>query len=319
MFRDLLTERKGAPLPSLARSAMATVFALTAAACATGPAPRTADSPPCPEAHDPLERLLDPVDDGAPQPCLVEVDEDGDGRYERWLRHRRDDDGLPVRTEIGEGDQIQSITERSYEDGRLVVVAYDIDADGTVDRRERLVRDERGHLEHRDIDEDADGSPELQIEYTFDRACLLRQHAVRALERDIVLRGARYTHDDGRLEEVVADAGGRVVSRVTVARTDDAGRPTLVRYDHRGDGTVERESLLRYDADGRLAVTVERDGEGRALHRRRNLWGADGRLRAVVIEEVDGGRVVATRRFRYDCDGDVPDEGGEADETSPAR
>jgi hypothetical protein len=123
--------------------------------------------------------------DGAKSPHLLEIDEDFDGKVDRWedydpsgvlvkvgvSRHgtERPDmwvfpgpGGMPARKEYDDnGDGFVDRVEL-FENGQLVQVQLDTDGDHRMDRWQTW---EDGHLVSEDLDTDGDGQPDRRIRY----------------------------------------------------------------------------------------------------------------------------------------------------------
>jgi hypothetical protein len=122
--------------------------------------------------------------DGAKTPRLIEVDEDFDGRIDRWedydasgqlvkvgvSRRGQGPDlwsypgpgGVPLRRDYDEDGDGRVDRVELLEAGRIARVELDSDRDGRMDRWQQW-RD--GHLVSEDVDTDGDGKPDRRLRY----------------------------------------------------------------------------------------------------------------------------------------------------------
>lgn len=121
---------------------------------------------------------------GGKTPRLIEVDEDFDGRTDRWEDYDKDEkllkvgasrkggapdvwtypgpDGQPARKEYDEDVDGRIDRAEVFEGGRLVRAELDADRDGRVDRWQSW---QAGRLVAEGLDTDGDGQPDRRIRY----------------------------------------------------------------------------------------------------------------------------------------------------------
>ena len=222
------------------------------------------------------------------RPTLRFLDEDNDGSPESLTIYDLSANG-DVEQETNYVGVVPQFTEVSTLDtlGLVRLLTTDLLADGTMDKRQTLVRDEDGMVVRRETDKDANGDADAVALEQFD--------------------------DDGRLIlQEYDDNGNGTIQRRTRYAYDARGRIRVVEADSNADGVVDARTTHAYD-DAQMLETRTSDNNADGIPNRITRTRRDSLGRIVSREEDDGANGTVDRRVTFRYEGNVELEEADLD------
>jgi antitoxin component YwqK of YwqJK toxin-antitoxin module len=217
-------------------------------------------------------------------PCIINIDEDGDGMPESIITNTVDQDGNLAIESIdedgnGSADRINTFTYDT--NGNILTESIDMDGDGMVDETATFTYDSNGNQLTSSIDFDADGTPDATTTNTYDT--------------------------NGNLMMASSDSDADGTADDTTTFTYDAnGNLTMVSTDAGADGTIDATITYTYDANGNvLTESSDIDGDGSADEIITSMYDMNGNLTTVSIDSDGNGMADEIATFTYDASGNV--------------
>lgn len=183
-------------------------------------------------------------------------DEGADGKVESVMSTTYDDEERALERAIDEDDdgRIDAVYVWDYSVPDQAERSYDADMDGSWDALQLVRYYESGEIRSIADDTDADGAIDAQTTYQYTDSGQMREIAI-----DVDADGAAdtiqsYIYDsEDRLETIflVSDDESRVTPFTETYAYDAKGRLTLVSFDSKSDGVVDRIVQVEQNADGR--------------------------------------------------------------------
>lgn len=253
-------------------------------------------------SYDGQGRVVGEASDSLTAPEDGPVSPGADGVDDRSLTKEFAEDGsLLSLAEDWDADGVVDLMMLFDDDGNQVSDVWDVRDDGTTIVRTEWTYNDSGQVEELQRDTDGDGSANERTTYSYDaQGHLVRMDVDRTVGDGVIDSSEVYVYASGLLErEELLDSAGQV-ERVRSWTYDGDGNATQKSYDDDADGTPERIDRWTYDAEGRMQTeAVDEDADGTAEEART----FDDAGRVLTDESYEDGVLDVRESFDYDAEG----------------